>query len=238
MGWFLPLLGLAGRGAATATAGAAVEAGGAALARSGLVAAARANLPRLLGSAVAEGAEGAAARRFAGDALASLAERRTAALASGRLRGAANAPGAFDYIRRAALPQSVGEWGMELAPELLSAGLTYATLPDDAPRLQAAAELMGYGVGGSMLGRLGGGGLAQLRTRGMRPRAEQALTDRYSGIGGMVGGFATAPLPLQSLSGWQKEQGDMMQLQQQERDEQIRRQTLAGIGAYDMGPYG
>lgn len=228
----LPLI----AGAAAGTAG-----------RLGLVTTARALLPRIaagVGRTVlgegAEAAAGAASRRFAGTALSNLAERRAAAMASGRLAGMGQAPSALTRVVKAVVPDSPLAWATELGMEAAGAGLTYAMLPEGSPRLQAAGEQFLYGAGGSFLGRGLGGTLAQSRVAGLRPRAAQAVTDQWSGMGGMVGGFATAPLPLQSLKGWEQQQIEQQQLELAQRDDQVRRQTLQGlqqVSPYAASPY-
>lgn len=170
----------------------------------------------------------AGARRFAGQALADLTRRRGAAMASGRLRGAAGDIGGMQRVLNAVVPSTPMGWLTELGMEGVGAGITYAMLPEDAPRGMAALEQLGYGVGGSFLGRGVGGALAQSRVAGLRPRAAQELTNQWSGIGGMAG-VATGLLDLQSLKGWRDGLQQQQELQLAQRDDEVRRQTLQGL---------
>jgi hypothetical protein len=225
----LPLL-----AGAAATAGEGLLAAGATTA---LTTAARALLPRVaagLGrAAVAEGASAlgsAATRRFAGTALANLAERRAAAMASGRLAGMAPPPGRMASLFKAVVPQSPAEWVGELGLEALGSAALYFSLPSDAPRAEAAAQAFGLGAGGSGVGRLAGAALELPKIGGLRPRLAQGVLRQGAQRGGMFGSFlGIAPLP--ALDSWQKEQGLLQQQELAQRDDQVRRQTLASLQA-------
>lgn len=72
-------------------------------------------------------------------------------------RAAATAAAQPETWQQAFMPDSAMELGMNLAPELLMTGVVMATLPEDLAqeqgRLLPGLEEMGWGLGGSALGR-------------------------------------------------------------------------------------
>lgn len=92
-------------------------------------------------------------------------------------------------MERALMPQGALEWGMELAPDLLSAGAAYYYGKDHDIGLEAAAEEMVYGLGGSAGGRAAGAALAFASRGKASPRLVRQRMQQGAGMGGFAGGF-------------------------------------------------
>lgn len=180
-------------------------------------------------------------RRFAGDAMAKMAAKRAADVAAqqGRLAFARNALagpdiGALGRIKRALMPSGFGEAAMRFGPEVL--GMAAVGMSTGSPA--AALESTLYSLGGSALGGTLGGGLAELTRGGRMGKRALDHTRQFATVGDMAGGMAGNFMPLQSLNSLQDEQMALQQQQLQERDDQVRRQTLAQLqGPYSVNPY-
>lgn len=138
-------------------------------------------------------------------------------------------------IKKVALPQSAGEWAMEVGPELLFAGMAGASLPEGASlqdRLLMAAEDLTMGLGGSMGGRVLGAGIGGGLNRGSVGKMASAMGTGAM-AGGMVGGMGVpmlAPRPFAAHLQAKAEQ--QMAAEQAARDQGIFEQGLMASAQY------
>lgn len=138
-------------------------------------------------------------------------------------------------IKKLALPQSAGEWALEVGPEVLFAGFAGASLPEGTPlqdRLLMAAEDLTLGLGGSMGGRVLGAGVGGRLANGSVSKMASAMGTGAM-AGGMVGGMGVpmlAPRPFAAHLQAKAEQ--QMAAEQAARDQGIFEQGLMASAQY------
>lgn len=143
-------------------------------------------------------------------------------------------------IKKLALPQSAGEWALEVGPEVLFAGFAGASLPEGTPlqdRLLIAAEDLTLGLGGSIGGRVAGAGLGQGFSSGARRGLNSEGLKQAMSMGAMAGGMAggmgvpmLAPRPFAAHLQAKAEQ--QMAAEQAARDQGIFEQGLMASAQY------
>jgi hypothetical protein len=123
---------------------------------------------------------------------------------------------------------------MRFGPEVL--GMAAVGLSTGSPA--AALESTLYSLAGSAIGGAAGGGLGELTRGGRTGRQALQRTSQFATVGDMAGGMAGNFMPLQSLNSLQDEQLALQQQQLLQRDDEVRRQTLAQLqGPYAVSPY-
>jgi hypothetical protein len=145
---------------------------------------------------------------------------------------------------RVALPQTGRGWAMDVVPNTFFAGLSALSLPegtDAGTRAGAFAEDMATSLPLSLLGRVGGYGMARgIGRMRNRPLSQDSL-DMVQGLSGagletVAWGSGLVPRPF-AQGAWDR-YNEQMQLEQMQyqamRDREIRDQTLQELGGAGM----
>lgn len=132
-------------------------------------------------------------------------------------------------IRRAVMPRGAGAIAMEVAPDLLGAGFTMLSAPQGTPmldRLLIGAEDLTLGLGGSMIGRVGGGALAGRFNTGSMKRMHEAI-ESGAGMGGMIGGMGGAMFgPRPFYGAMEQRMQEQLRKEQEAREQGIFQQGI------------
>jgi len=113
--------------------------------------------------------------------------------------------GTWEHTRQAVMPRGALEWGVELAPDLIGAGMMMMNMEGATPleRAMAGAFDLGAGLGLSFGGRLAGGAIGDAGARlggATRARDLRRAASTGAGIGGYVGPMSMIVMPYEKLN--------------------------------------